>query len=93
MFVICSNKNGFAAYSEWKRVWSKNGSTEANIKLFFVDQYLPCWVQCNACSKWRQLPRETALTSQFVKDFVCANLTEVSPRHTECIVSKCGLNM
>lgn len=73
-----SNKCGYAVYAEWKRLWSRNGTSEANIKLFFSDKYLPYWVQCNTCKKWREVPRDTAFTSQFVKDYVCQSQLKAS---------------
>lgn len=66
-----STKEGYDAFSRWKRLWSLNGITEANIKMFLVDQYLPFWIQCVACDKWRQMPKETDVTPDLIRGFNC----------------------
>jgi hypothetical protein len=64
---------------EWKRIWSANGRTEANLKTFLVDQYLPYWLQCNRCSKWREVLRDTDVTPELIRMFVCDTSLEVFP--------------
>jgi len=74
---VDSTKEGYKAYSKWKYTWSSNAKCEANVKLFLVDQYLPFWVQCTSCGRWRQLPRETNLTPELLSSYKCDASLEV----------------
>lgn len=62
---------------EWKRVWSANARTEANLKTFLVDRYLPYWLQCNRCSKWREVSRDIDVTPELIRMFKCDSTKEV----------------
>ncbi|XP_043089036.1 lysine-specific histone demethylase 1B isoform X4 [Puntigrus tetrazona] len=68
-----SHKDGYETFSSWKRVWTSNGKSEPSLKAFMADQQLPYWVQCtNAdCGKWRQLNKETQLTSALASSYRC----------------------
>jgi len=68
---VDSTKDGYKAYGRWKRTWSYNAKVEANVKLFLVDQYLPFWVQCTSCSRWRQLPKDTNFSPELVRNYRC----------------------
>jgi len=79
MWCICvdSTKEGYKTYIKWKRTWSSHPKAEANVKLFLVDQYLPFWVQCTCCGRWRQLPNETILSPELIKSYKCDASMEV----------------
>jgi len=76
--VCYSTKEGYKAYMRWKRIWAPNAKVEANVKLFLVDQYLPFWVQCTSCAKWRQLPKEMSLTPELIRTYKCDASVEVT---------------
>ena len=71
-----SNKAGYSTYAKWRRLWASNGRTEAGAKVFLADQYLPYWLQCNICHKWRQCSRSTDMTPEFITKYVCGMNSE-----------------
>ena len=75
---VDSTKDGYKIYFKWKRTWSSNAKAEANVKLFLVDQYLPFWVQCTSCGRWRQLPKETSLSPDLIRSYKCDASIEVT---------------
>jgi len=78
--LICvgSTKDGCKTYMKWKRTWSSNAKVEANVKLFLVDRYLPFWLQCMSCGRWRQLPNDAQLTPELVRSYKCDAGLEVT---------------
>jgi len=74
--LLCSHKDGYVAFSKWKRVWATNGKTEANIRTYMVDQMLPFWLRCSRCGKWRQLSRNADITPEFIGRFQCGTTTK-----------------
>ena len=49
------------------------------MKMFVVDSYLPFWLRCNDCSKWRMVSKDAEITQSFVTNFTCdSDLLEVS---------------
>jgi len=74
---VNSNKEGYKAFIKWKHAWSSNGKVEANVKLFLVDRYLPFWVQCTTCGRWRQLPRDTSFCPELIRSYKCDASFEV----------------
>ncbi|KAK2192337.1 hypothetical protein NP493_33g03006 [Ridgeia piscesae] len=81
-----SHKDGYVAFSKWKRVWATNGKTEANIRTYMVDQMLPFWLRCSRCGKWRQLSRNADITPEFIGRFQCGTTTKGVKKegHSEC---------
>lgn len=77
IWILSSTKPGYRTFCDWKNIWSKNGSSEANMKTFLADRYMPFWVRCNTCQKWRQVSKDTDFTSDYVRDFVCEKAPEV----------------
>jgi len=74
---VDSTKDGYKTYMKWKRTWSSHAKTEANVKLFLVDCFLPFWAQCTSCGRWRQLPKEVSLSPEFIRSYKCDASVEV----------------
>ena len=77
MVSFSSTKGGYDQYATWKRLWSTYGKTESGVRVFIADQLLPYWVECTACQKWRQVYRETEITPQFLKTYICPKTQKV----------------
>ena len=75
---FCSSKGGYDTYAKWKRLWSSYGKTDNGTRVFMGDQMLPYWVQCTQCDKWRQVYRETDITPQYLKTYLCQKNQKVS---------------
>jgi len=74
---VDSTKDGYKTYIKWKRTWSSNAKTEANVKLFLVDRFLPFWAQCTSCGRWRQLPKEVSVSPELIRSYKCDASVEV----------------
>ncbi|XP_052085769.1 lysine-specific histone demethylase 2-like [Mytilus californianus] len=70
-----SHKDGYAVFALWKRKWSTYGTTDPNIKAFMMDTMLPYWVQCTQCEKWRQMTKDSNISPDFLKKYVCGMST------------------
>ncbi|ESO09302.1 hypothetical protein HELRODRAFT_190449 [Helobdella robusta] len=66
-----SNKEGNEQFTLWKKICSMSGMSDASVKMFVVDKFLPYWLRCNECFKWRMLPKETDINSDFILNFTC----------------------
>lgn len=67
----CSCREGYQEFTEWKQVWSVNAKHEANIRMFVIDRYLPFWLQCNNCAKWREVSPNVTVTLELVQTYTC----------------------
>lgn len=79
-----STKGGYDQYATWKRLWSTYGKTESGVRVFIADQLLPYWVECTACQKWRQVYRETEITPQFLKTYICPKTQKSQSQEDAC---------
>ncbi|XP_071959369.1 lysine-specific histone demethylase 2-like [Antedon mediterranea] len=68
-----SHRDGYKLMSAWKREWSSYGKTEANLKMYMVDEVMPYWVQCtvSGCLKWRMLPNDVQLSRELIQKYCC----------------------
>jgi len=75
--LLRSNREGYEQFLEWKRIWTANAKTEASIKTFMVENFLPFWLQCSSCDKWRHMPNDTIMTTELINTFKCDHTVKV----------------
>lgn len=70
-----THKEGYKRYEPWRAHWSSNCRKEGSLKLFFAEEIVPFWVQCNKCDKWRELENnKIVVNKKFCETFVCSNV-------------------
>jgi len=68
------HKEGNKRYEKFKKHWSANCRKESNLKIFFSEEFLPFWIQCNKCEKWREGESDIDLTPEYSAKFECSKI-------------------
>ena len=55
----------------WKDLWRGSGTGEPGVRIFIGHRFLPYWIRCQWCGKFRQISRNKQITAQFLEDFNC----------------------